>query len=169
MIEEVPIEFRTGIGTDIHRLVGGRKLMLGGVQIPYQLGLLGHSDGDAALHAVIDALLGAAGLGDIGTFFPDTDPKWKDADSKELLLIVKEKLAEKKWDIINVDVTIHAEQPRLEPFKGQIKRVIAGLLGIDFNAANVKAKTNEGLGEIGEGMAISATAVAMLRKKIKRI
>jgi 2-C-methyl-D-erythritol 2,4-cyclodiphosphate synthase len=169
MIEEEPIEFRTGIGTDIHRLVGGRKLMLGGVQIPYQLGLLGHSDGDAVLHAVMDALLGAAGMGDIGTFFPDTDPKWKDADSKGLLLIVKEKLAEKKWDIINVDVTIHAEQPRLEPFKGQIKRVIAGLLGIDFNAANVKAKTNEGLGEVGEGMAISATAIAMLRKKIKRI
>jgi 2-C-methyl-D-erythritol 2,4-cyclodiphosphate synthase len=169
VIDEVPIEFRVGIGTDIHRLIGGRKLMLGGVQIPYQLGLLGHSDGDVALHAVIDALLGAAGLGDIGTLFPDTDPKWKDADSKELLLIVKEKIAEKKWDIINVDVTIHAEQPRLEPFKGQIKRVIAGLLGIDFNAANVKAKTNEGLGEIGEGMAISATAVAMLRKKIKRI
>ena len=169
MIEEEPIEFRTGIGTDIHRLVGGRKLMLGGVQIPYQLGLLGHSDGDAVLHAVIDALLGAAGMGDIGTLFPDTDPKWKDADSKELLCIVKEKLTEKKWDIINVDVTIHAEQPRLEPFKGQIKRVIAGLLGIDFNAANVKAKTNEGLGEIGEGRAIAATAVAMLRKKIKRI
>ncbi len=169
MIEEEPIEFRVGIGTDIHRLVEGRKLMLGGVQIPHPLGLLGHSDGDAVLHAVIDALLGAAGMGDIGTLFPDTDPKWKDIDSKELLYIVKEKIAEKKWDIINVDVTIHAQQPRLEPFKGQIKRVIAGLLGIDFNAANVKAKTNEGLGEIGEGTAIAATAVAMLRKKIKRI
>jgi len=169
MIEEEPIEFRTGIGTDIHRLVGGRKLMLGGVQIPYPLGLLGHSDGDAVLHAIIDALLGAAGLGDIGTFFPDTDPKWKDADSKEMLYIVKDKIIERKWDIINVDVTIHAEQPRLEPFKGQIKRVVAGILGIDFNAANIKAKTNEGLGEIGEGMAIAATAVAMLRKKIKRI
>ena len=169
MIEEEPIEFRTGIGTDIHRLVGGRKLMLGGVQIPYPLGLLGHSDGDAVLHAIIDALLGAAGMGDIGTLFPDTDAKWKDADSKGLLLIVKEKIAEKKWDIINVDVTIHAELPRLEPFKGQIKRVIAGLLGIDFNATNVKAKTNEGLGEVGEGMAIAATAVAMLRKKIKRV
>jgi 2-C-methyl-D-erythritol 2,4-cyclodiphosphate synthase len=169
VIEEEPIEFRTGIGTDIHRLVEGRKLMLGGVQIPHPLGLLGHSDGDAVLHAVIDALLGAAGLGDIGTFFPDTDPKWKNADSKELLYLVKEKIAEKKWDVINVDVTIHAELPRLEPFKGQIKRVIAGLLGIDFNAANVKAKTNEGLGEVGEGMAIAATAVAMLRKKIKRV
>jgi 2-C-methyl-D-erythritol 2,4-cyclodiphosphate synthase len=168
MIEAEPIEFRTGIGTDIHRLVEDRKLMLGGVQIPYPMGLLGHSDGDVALHAVMDALLGAAGMGDIGTLFPDTDPKWKDADSKGLLSIVKDKLVEKKWDIINVDVTIHAEQPRLELFKGQIKRVIAGLLGIDFNAVNIKAKTNEGLGEIGEGTAIAATAVAMLRKKVKR-
>ena len=114
-IEAEPIEFRAGIGTDIHRLVEGRKLMLGGIQIPHPLGLLGHSDGDAVLHAVIDALLGAAGMGDIGTLFQDTDPRWKDADSKEMLFIVKDKIAEKKWDIINVDVTIHAEQPRLEP------------------------------------------------------
>jgi 2-C-methyl-D-erythritol 2,4-cyclodiphosphate synthase len=168
VIDEEPIEFRAGIGTDIHRFVEGRKLMLGGVQIPFAMGLLGHSDGDAVLHAVVDALLGAAGLGDIGTFFPDNDPKWKDADSKGFLLTVKEKLTEKKWEVVNVDVTIHAEQPRLEPFKGQIKRVIAGLLGIDFNAVNVKAKTNNGLGEIGEGEAIGATAVAMLRKKVKR-
>ena len=168
MIDEEPIEFRAGIGTDIHRLVEGRKLMLGGVQIPFAMGLLGHSDGDAVLHAVADALLGAAGLGDIGTFFPDNDSKWKDADSKGFLLTVKEKLTEKKWEVVNVDVTIHAEQPRLEPFKGQIKRVIAGLLQIDFNAVNVKAKTNNGLGEIGEGTAIAATAVAMLRKKVKR-
>ncbi|MBN2019341.1 MAG: 2-C-methyl-D-erythritol 2,4-cyclodiphosphate synthase [Sedimentisphaerales bacterium] len=169
MIEEEPIEFRVGIGTDIHRLAEGRKLMLGGVQVPFPMGLLGHSDGDAVLHAVCDALLGAAGMGDIGTFFPDTDPKYKDADSKGFLLTVKEKLAEKKWEVINVDVTIHAEQPRLEPFKGQIKRIIAGLLGIDFNAVNIKAKTNNGLGEIGTGEAIGVTAVAMLRKKIRRI
>lgn len=168
MIGEEPVEFRTGLGTDIHRLVEGRKLMLGGVQIPHPMGLSGHSDGDAVLHAVADALLGAAGMGDIGTFFPDTDPQWKDADSKGFLLTVKEKLAEKKWEIVNVDVTIHAEQPRLELFKGQIKRVIAGLLGIDFNAVNVKAKTNEGLGEIGEGTAIAATAIALIRKKTKR-
>jgi len=169
MIEEEPIEFRSGIGTDIHRLVEGRKLMLGGVQVPFAMGLQGHSDGDAVLHAVIDALLGAAGLGDIGTLFPDTDPKFKDADSKGFLIAVKEMLAEKKWDIINVDVTIHAEQPRLEQFKGQIRRVIAGLLGIDFGAVNIKAKTNNGIGDIGEGTAISATAIAMIRKKIKRI
>jgi 2-C-methyl-D-erythritol 2,4-cyclodiphosphate synthase len=168
VIDEEPIEFRAGIGTDIHRLVESRKLMLGGVQIPFAMGLLGHSDGDVVLHAVADALLGAAGMGDIGTFFPDTDPKWKDADSKRFLRDVKEKLTEKKWEVVNVDVTIHAEQPRLELFKGQIKRVIAGLLGIDFNAVNIKAKTNNGLGEIGEGTAIAATAVAMLRKKTKR-
>ncbi|MFH1371354.1 MAG: 2-C-methyl-D-erythritol 2,4-cyclodiphosphate synthase [Planctomycetota bacterium] len=168
MIDEKPIEFRAGIGTDVHRLVEGRKLMLGGIQIPHPMGLLGHSDGDVVLHAVADALLGAAGLGDIGTMFPDTDPKLKDADSKGFLLAVKEKLMEKKWEVVNVDVTIHAEQPRLEAFKGQIKRVIAGLLQIDFNAVNVKAKTNNGLGEIGEGTAIAATAVAMLRKKMKR-
>ena len=169
MIEDEPVEFRVGVGTDIHRLAEGRKLMLGGVQVPFGMGLLGHSDGDAVLHAVADAMLGAAGMGDIGTFFPDTDPKWKDADSKGFLLAVKEKLAEKKWEVVNVDVTIHAEQPRLEQFKGQMKRVIAGLLGIDFGAVNIKAKTNNGLGEIGTGEAIGATAVAMLRKKIKRM
>lgn len=168
MIEEEPIELRVGIGTDIHQLVEGRKLMLGGVQVPFAMGLLGHSDGDVILHAVIDALLGAAGMGDIGTLFPDTDPKWKDADSKGLLLTVKERLTEKKWEVVNVDVTIHAEQPRLEAVKGQIKRVIAGLLGIDFGAVNIKAKTNNGLGEVGTGEAISATAITLLRKKSKR-
>jgi 2-C-methyl-D-erythritol 2,4-cyclodiphosphate synthase len=169
VIEAEPVEFRVGVGTDIHRLVEGRKLMLGGVQVPFAMGLLGHSDGDAVLHAVIDAMLGAAGMGDIGTLFPDSNPQLKDADSKEFLLAVKEKLTEKKWEVVNVDVTIHAEQPRLEPFKGQIKRVIAGLLGIDFGAVNVKAKSNNGLGEIGEGTAIAATAVTLLRKKIRRI
>jgi 2-C-methyl-D-erythritol 2,4-cyclodiphosphate synthase len=169
VIEEEPIEFRVGIGTDIHRLVEGRKLMLGGVQVPFGMGLLGHSDGDAVLHAVCDAMLGAAGMGDIGTLFPDTDPKYKDADSKGFLLAVKEKLIEKKLEVVNVDITIHAEQPRLEPVKGQMKRVIAGLLGIDFNAVNVKAKTNNGLGDTGEGTAISATSVVLLRKKVKRI
>ena len=169
MIEEEPIEFRVGIGTDIHKLVEGRKLMLGGVQVPFGMGLLGHSDGDAVLHAVCDAMLGAAGMGDIGMLFPDTDPKYKDADSKGFLLAIKEKLEEKKWEVVNVDITIHAEQPRLEPIKGQIKRVIAGLLGIDFGAVNVKAKSNNDLGEIGEGTAIAATAVTLIRKKIKRL
>lgn len=168
MIEEHNDEYRIGIGTDIHRIVEGRRLMLGGVYIPYPAGLAGHSDGDAGLHAVIDALLGASGMGDIGTLFPDTDPQWKDADSKKLLAIVKEKLEEKKWEVVNVDLTIHAEEPRLGQAKGQIKRVIAGLLGIDFTAVNVKAKTNEGLGDIGTGQAIAATAIALLKKKKRR-
>ena len=107
-------------------------------------------------------------MGDIGTLFPDTDPQFKDADSKELLLDVKERLEEKRWVIVNVDLTIHAEQPKLEPVKAQIKRCIASLLGIDFNAVNVKAKTNEGLGEIGAGEAMAATAIVLLKRKYKR-
>ena len=168
MIEEHDHEYRTGIGTDIHSVVQGRKLMLGGVYVPDADGLLGHSDGDVGLHAVIDALLGASGMGDIGTLFPDTDPQFKDADSKELLVIVKERLEEKRWQIINIDLIIHAEEPRLEPVKGQMKRCIASLLGIDFTAVNVKAKTNEGLGDIGAGEAIAATAIALLKQKYKR-
>jgi 2-C-methyl-D-erythritol 2,4-cyclodiphosphate synthase len=168
VIEEHDHEYRTGIGTDIHRIVEGRKLMLGGIHIPYPAGAAGHSDADVALHAIIDALLGAAGMGDIGTLFPDTDPQWKDADSKALLYTVKEMLEEKRWLVANVDLIIHAEAPRLEPFKGQIKRCIAGLLGIDFTAVNVKAKTNEGLGDIGAGDAIASTAAVLLKRKYKR-
>jgi 2-C-methyl-D-erythritol 2,4-cyclodiphosphate synthase len=132
------------------------------------MGPAGHSDGDVGLHAIMDALLGAAAIGDIGTIFPDTDAKCKDADSKELLVIVKELLEAKDWEIANVDLIIHAEQPRLEAFKGQIKRSIAGLLGIDFTAMNVKAKTNEGFGEVGAGEAITATAAVLLKKKYRR-
>jgi len=168
VIEEPEAEYRSGIGTDIHRFAEGRKLMLGGVYVPYPAGLAGHSDGDVCLHAVIDALLGASGMGDIGTLFPDTDMQWKNAGGKELVTIVKERLEEKKWQVVNVDLIIHAEQPRLEPFKGQIKRCIAELLGIDFTSVNVKAKTNETLGDIGAGQAIAATAIALLRKKRKR-
>ena len=168
MIEEPKAEYRSGIGTDIHRVAEGRKLMLCGVHVPYPAGLLAHSDGDVALHAVIDALLGAAGMGDIGTLFPDSDPRWKDADSKELLFIVKGQLEEKRWEVVNVDVIIHAEEPKLTPVKGQMKRCLAELLGIDFTAVNVKAKTNEGLGEIGAGQAMAATATVLLRKKARR-
>jgi 2-C-methyl-D-erythritol 2,4-cyclodiphosphate synthase len=168
VIEEPKAEYRTGIGTDIHRVVADRKLMLGGIYVPYPAGLAGHSDGDVALHAVIDALLGAGGMGDIGMLFPDTDPRYKDVDSKELLLAVKERLEQKKWEVVNVDLTIHAEDPKLGALKGQMKRCIAGILGIDFAAVNVKAKTNEGLGEIGAGQAIAATAVALLREKKRR-
>ena len=168
MIDEREADFRIGIGTDIHRLVEDRKLMLCGIYVPYPAGLAGHSDGDVGLHAVIDALLGASGMGDIGTLFPDTDDMWKNADSKELLLIVKEKLEEKKWEVINVDLIIHAEEPKLGSFKGHMKRAVAGLLGIDFTAVNVKAKTNEGFGDVGSGLAIAATATALIRKKRRR-
>jgi len=168
VIEQDRDEYRVGIGTDIHRLVEGRKLMLGGIYVPYELGLAGHSDGDAVLHSVVDALLGAAGMGDIGTMFPDGQERWKNVDSKEFLFAVKEKLEEKKWEVVNVDLVIHAERPKLEPFKGHIKRCIAGLLGMDFSAVNVKAKTNEGLGEVGAGEAIAATTAVLLRKQMRR-
>ncbi len=168
MIERPKPEYRSGIGTDIHELVAGRKLMLCGIHVPHPQGLAGHSDGDVGLHAIIDALLGAAGMGDIGTLFPDTDEKYKDADSKELLLIVKGLLETKDWEIANVDLIIHAEQPRLEPVKGQMKRCVAEILGIDFNCVNVKAKTNEGFGDVGAGDAIEATAIALLKKKFRR-
>jgi 2-C-methyl-D-erythritol 2,4-cyclodiphosphate synthase len=168
VIERPKPEYRSGIGTDIHELVTGRKLMLCGIHVPNPSGLAGHSDGDVALHAVIDALLGAAAMGDIGTLFPDNDPKWEDTDSKELLVIVKEQLEEKMWEIANVDLIIHAEQPQLGPFKGQMKRCVAGLLGIDFTTVNVKAKTNEGFGDVGAGDAIAATAIVLLKKKFRR-
>jgi 2-C-methyl-D-erythritol 2,4-cyclodiphosphate synthase len=168
MVEEHDHEYRTGIGTDIHRFIEGKKLMLGGVVIPFPQGLLGHSDGDVVLHAVIDALLGAAALGDIGTLFPDTDQQFAGSDSRILLVDVKDRLQELRWLIVNVDIIIHLENPRLEPFKAQIKRCIASLLEIDFNAVNVKAKTNEGLGEIGEGLAIAVTAAVLLKRKYKR-
>ncbi len=165
---EANYEYRTGIGTDIHRLVGDRQLVLGGVEIAYPRGLLGHSDGDVVLHAVIDAILGAMVMGDIGTLFPDNDPQWKDADSSDLLYVVSWYAADKRWEVVNLDVIVHAEEPRLEPYKKQMKRTIASVLGIDFNSVNVKAKTNEGLGEIGAGQAISAMAIALLRRRLKR-
>jgi len=168
VIERPKPEYRSGIGTDIHELVSGRKLMLCGVEVPYERGLAGHSDGDAGLHAVMDALLGAAGMGDIGTLFPDTDEKWKDADSRQLVAIVMEKLGAEDWEIANVDVIIHAEEPKLANLKGQMKRCVAELLGIDFTAVNIKAKTNEGFGDVGAGDAMAATAIALLKKKFRR-
>jgi 2-C-methyl-D-erythritol 2,4-cyclodiphosphate synthase len=160
-------EYRSGIGTDIHRLVPERKLMLGGIEIPFELGLLGHSDGDTVLHAVADAILGAAGQGDIGMLFPDTDSQFKDANSGELLKHIVWQVSQQKWEIVNVDLIIHAEQPKLGPYRGHIKRRIAELLEIDFANVNIKAKTNEGLDAVGEGRAIAATAAVMLRRKVK--
>ncbi len=161
-------EYRVGIGSDIHRLVEGRELKLGGVLVPFDKGLLAHSDGDVVLHAVIDAVCGAIGLGDIGVLFPDSDPQFKGIDSKELVLKTREYIEEKRWEVVNVDVTIKAEQPKLTEYKVQMKRCIASLLSMDFLNVNVKAKTNEGLGEIGQGLAISAAAVVLLRKRKKR-
>ncbi len=164
---ELRYEYRTGIGTDIHRLMPDLVLKLGGIEVPFDRGLLAVSDGDVALHALIDALLGAAGMGDIGTVYPDTDPRWRGADSRALLLGVKEKIEAEKWEVVNVDLTIHAEQPKLAPYKGQMKRAIAGLLDIDFAHVNVKAKTEEGLGPVGQGEAMAATAAVLLRRRIK--
>jgi 2-C-methyl-D-erythritol 2,4-cyclodiphosphate synthase len=161
-------EYRTGIGTDIHRFAPERKLILGGVQIPFELGLLAHSDGDVVLHAVIDALLGAAALGDIGTLFPDTDPKYDSADSCNLLNETREYVKQYNWEVVNLDVIIHAQLPKLGPYKGQIKRQIAGLLETDFANVNIKAKTNEGLDAIGEGRAIACTAMVLMRRRLKR-
>jgi len=165
---EANYEYRTGIGTDIHRLVPNRQLVLGGVEIAYPLGLLAHSDGDVVLHAVIDAIMGAMAMGDIGTLFPDSDPQWKDADSSDLLFVVSRHAADRQWEIVNLDVIVHAEEPRLQPHKQQMKRTIASVLGMDFNSVNVKAKTNEGLGDIGAGQAISATVIVLLRRRLKR-
>lgn len=168
MIERPKPEYRSGIGIDIHELVVGRRLMLCGVNVPHPSGLAGHSDGDVGLHALIDALLGAAAMGDIGTLFPDDDQRWKDADSKDLLAIVKEQLDEKDWEIANIDLIVHADQPRLESFKGQMKRCIAEILGIDFATVNVKAKTDNGFGDVGAGDAIASTAIVLLKKKFRR-
>jgi 2-C-methyl-D-erythritol 2,4-cyclodiphosphate synthase len=161
-------EYRTGIGTDIHKLVSERPLLLGGVQVPFELGLLGHSDGDVVLHAVIDAILGATGQGDVGTLFPDTDPQWKDANSGDLLFEVREYVKQYDWQVVNLDVIIHAQLPKMGPYKGQIKRQIAGLLETDFANVNIKAKTNEGLDAVGEGRAIACTASVLMRRRIKR-
>jgi len=160
-------EYRSGIGTDIHRLVPERRLILGGIVVPFELGLLGHSDADVVLHAVGDAMIGAAGLGDIGILFPDTDPQFKDADSSELIQHIAWLVRQEGWELVNIDLIIHAQAPKLGPYRGQIKRRIAELLEMDFANVNIKGKTNEGLDAVGEGRAIAATAVVLLRRKIK--
>ena len=153
---------RVGIGNDIHRLVEGRKLILGGVEIPFDKGLLGHSDGDSLSHAITDALLGAAGLGDIGTHFSDKDAQWKDADSMVFLRHVCQLLAGRGWRIGNVDATILAERPKMMPHIPAMKAKLAEAMAIDPSQLNIKAKTNEGLDAIGRGEAIAAQAVALI-------
>jgi 2-C-methyl-D-erythritol 2,4-cyclodiphosphate synthase len=155
-------QFRVGIGNDIHRLVEGRKLILGGVEIPHNRGLLGHSDGDSLTHAITDALLGAAALGDIGSHFSDRDPRWAGASSLVFLRHVRGLLEERGFEIANVDATILAERPKLAPHVAEMKERLAEAMGIGRSQVNIKAKTNEGLDAIGGGEAIGAQAVALI-------
>ena len=155
---------RIGHGYDVHRLVECRDLIIGGVKIPYELGLLGHSDADVLLHAVSDALLGAAGLGDIGKHFPDTDPRYKGADSLKLLQIVGQKVTLEGYRISNVDVTMIAQKPKLRPYIGQMEQNIASALGLDVSRVNVKATTEERLGFTGDGLGMACHAVCLLEE-----
>ena len=155
---------RAGIGFDTHRLVEGRALILGGVRIPHATGLLGHSDADVLTHAIMDALLGAVADGDIGRHFPDTDPRWKDADSLDLLRQVTARLASLGWQVGNVDATVLAEAPRLAPHIDRMRTRLAAALGVADGAVSVKATTVEGLGAIGRREGISAMAVATVTR-----
>ena len=156
---------RIGIGYDIHRLVEGRKLILGGVEIPFEKGLLGHSDSDVLSHAICDALLGAAALGDIGTHFPDTDPRWVGASSLDLLAQVVDLLTEQGFRVTNVDATVMAEQPALKPHVDSIRKRLASVLGVDADRVSVKAKTSEGLESVGRNEAMAAQAVVLIHRR----
>jgi len=158
-------QIRTGIGYDIHRLVEGRPLILGGVEIPFPKGLAGHSDADVLSHAVADALLGAAGEGDLGRHFPDTHPQFKDISSLRLLDKIRDRLAAAGFVVQNIDAVVVAEAPKLAPFMDQIKARLAKTLGLDEAAVNIKAKTAEGLDAVGRGEAISVQAVCLLIKE----
>lgn len=153
---------RVGMGYDVHKLVSGRKLVLGGVTIPFEKGLLGHSDADVLTHAVCDAILGAAGLGDIGEHFPDTDPEFKNIYSMKLLLKTYEMVKREGLTIINIDSTVFAEVPKLSPYKNEMKRKISESLELPPKNVNIKATTTEGLGFIGKGEGIGAMCVALI-------
>jgi len=156
--------FRVGQGYDVHALVTGRPLIIGGVTIPHTHGLQGHSDADVLLHAVTDALLGAAGLGDIGRHFPDTDPAYRGADSRVLLRDAVAKVRAAGWSPVNIDATVHAQAPKIGPHAAAMVANIAADTGIDGGAVNIKAKTNEGLGYLGRKEGIAATVVALLAR-----
>ncbi|HPM43680.1 MAG TPA: 2-C-methyl-D-erythritol 2,4-cyclodiphosphate synthase [Candidatus Omnitrophota bacterium] len=156
---------KTGIGYDIHRLIEDRPLFLGGVEIPYVKGLLGYSDGDALLHAISDAMLGALAMGDIGELFPNTDPRFEGISSSEILKKVLQITLEKGYKVNNVDTVILAEEPKVYPFKARMVEKIAGILGVEKGCVNIKATTNEGVGSIGKGEAIAAYAVVTLEEK----
>ena len=156
---------RIGYGYDSHRFAEGRRLVLGGVAFPGETGLKGHSDADVLVHAVIDALLGAAALGDIGAHFPDTDPKWKDADSAKLLEAVAEEIRAAGYAVSNVDATVVCEQPKIGPRVGEIRARLAQLLGVSTPQVSVKGKTNEKMDDVGAGVGIEVHAVALLEEK----
>jgi 2-C-methyl-D-erythritol 2,4-cyclodiphosphate synthase len=158
------MNIRIGEGWDTHALVEGRPLMLGGVQIPFEKGLLGHSDADVLLHAITDALLGAAGLGDIGQHFPDTDATYKGADSAKLLRTAYDHVKQLGWHLGNVDCTVVAQAPKLAPHRSDIRSSIAKALGVAESQVNVKAKTAEKMGPVGEGLSMEARAVVLIHK-----
>ena len=158
------MNFRIGIGYDVHRLIKGRKLILGGVQIPFSRGLEGHSDADVVLHAICDAILGAAGCGDIGEHFPNTDKQYKNISSLVLLEKVNRLVSSKGYKVGNVDVVILAQEPKLSDYKVKMKSCIAAKLGINKSLVNIKATTNEGLGFIGKGEGLACYATALLNK-----
>ena len=158
------MNFRIGEGWDVHALVPGRKLMLGGVNVPHTAGLLGHSDADVLLHAITDAVLGAAGLGDIGRHFPDTDPQFKGADSSVLLAEAMRRVRQQGWELVNVDSTIVAQAPKLAPHMAAINASVAKALGVQPDQVNVKAKTAEKLGPVGQRQSMEARAVALLHR-----
>ena len=153
---------RTGLGYDLHRLVRGKKLMMGGVHIPFKKGEKAHSDGDVLLHAITDALLGACGMGDIGEFFPPSDKKWKDANSSELLSTVWEKISAQGWKIQNIDCVIIIEEPKILPFREEIRKSIASILKIEKEQIFKQAKTAERIGKIGKGTAVAALASCLI-------
>lgn len=156
--------FRVGLGYDVHKLTEGRDLILGGVKIPYEKGLLGHSDADVLVHAVMDALCGAAKLGDIGKLFPDTDPKYKGISSLLLLGYVKDELDKKGWKVVNIDSIIVAQRPKMRPYIDEMEKNMAEVLKIDADAINVKATTEEELGFTGSGEGIASKAVCLIEK-----
>ena len=160
------MQFRIGEGWDTHALVPGRRLVIGGVVIPFHLGLLGHSDADVLLHAITDALLGAAALGDIGTHFSDTDERWRGADSWKLLQATSGLVQASGWHINNIDSTVIAQAPKLAPFMSAMRERVAAALQLDLNQVNIKAKTAEKLGPVGSGQAIEARAVVLLQSPI---
>ena len=158
------MSLRVGIGFDLHRLEAGRRCVLGGVELDHDRGPLGHSDGDAVLHAVCDALLGAAGLEDLGTLYSDRDPRWKDADSASLTADVVARVAAAGWRVVNVDVVVATEGPRIAPHRAAMRARMAGLLGVAPEAVNVKGKSLEGLGALARGAGVAVQAVCLIQR-----